>query len=87
MVEENESYATDRGVAEIDVGELLITGSAVKYKQRGSKLVIKSVKTDYVLKGENTDKIKLRPLAYTVNNNRSRSKCTYNASLRCEIDP
>ena len=59
MVEENESYATDRGVAEIDVGELLITGSAVKYKQRGSKLVIKSVKTDYVLKGENTDKIKL----------------------------
>ncbi len=82
MVEENESYATDRGVAEIDVGELLITGSAVKYKQRGSKLVIKSVKTDYVLKGENTDKIKLRPLAYTVNNNRSRSKCTYNVVLR-----
>ena len=74
MVEENESYATDRGVAEIDVGELLITGSAVKYKQRGSKLVIKSVKTDYVLKGENTDKIKLCLLAYTVNNNRSRSK-------------
>ena len=29
----------------------------VKYKQSGSKLVIISVKTDYVIKGENTDKI------------------------------
>ncbi len=39
----------------------------VTYKQSGSKLVIKSVKTDYVLKGENTEKIteKINNIVYT----------------------